>query len=48
MYTNFQLCFVVIRIGSANCLGLGHGHECHSPVPRTASLHAKNLQTEIC
>ena len=30
-YTNFQLCYLVIQICATNCLGHGHGYECHSP-----------------
>ena len=30
--TNFQLYYVVIQLCSTNCLGHGHGYECHSPI----------------
>ena len=29
--TDFLLCPFVVNICSANCLGHGHGYECHSP-----------------
>ena len=40
-YTNFQLYYFVIQMCYTNCIGHGHGYECHSPVlPR---LDAKVL-----
>ena len=40
-YTNFIMHPFVLRVGSTNSLGHGHGHECLSPV--TASLVSASI-----
>ena len=36
--TDCQLYYCVIQMCYANCLGHGHGYECHSPLPSTSPL----------